>query len=72
LEAALDFVYEQLKTGDDPILPRLESEMMARALAAEDGNEAKAAKRLGLPRESAAEEPAKNSKLPKSAAPVRR
>jgi DNA-binding NtrC family response regulator len=72
LAAALDFVYEQLKTSDDPILPRLESEMLARALAAEDGNEAKAAKRLGLPRESATEEPARNSKLPKTVAPARR
>jgi two-component system nitrogen regulation response regulator GlnG len=47
---ALDFVYAQLKTGDEPVMPRLEREMIARALAADGGDEAKAARRLGLSR----------------------
>ncbi len=48
LAAALDHVFAELKTGDDPLLPRLEREMIARALAEDGGDEAKAAKRLGL------------------------
>ena len=48
LDSALDFVFEQLKTGSDPVMIRLEREMMTRAVAAEGGDEAKAAKRLGL------------------------
>ena len=48
LGAALDFVFEQLKTGDDAVMPRIEREMITRALAADGGDEAKAAKRLGV------------------------
>ncbi len=47
LAQALDIVFAEL-SGDEPLLPRLERELIARALAAEDGDEAKAAKRLGL------------------------
>src|SRR5690606_23080137 len=50
LAQALDVVFEQLKTGTEPILPRIERELVARALAAEGGDEAKAARLLGLPR----------------------
>lgn len=49
LAGALDFVFDQLKTGGEPILPRLEREMMARALAGVGGDEAGAAKLLGVP-----------------------
>jgi transcriptional regulator with PAS, ATPase and Fis domain len=48
LGAALDFVFEQLKTGEEPIMARIEREMVTRTLAAEGGDETKAAKRLGL------------------------
>src|SRR4051812_26402638 len=50
LSGALDHVFEQLKTGDEPIMARVEREMITRALAAEGGDETKAAKRLGLSR----------------------
>ena len=48
LASALDFVFAELAAGDGPLLPRLEHEMVVRALAADGGDEAKAAKRLGL------------------------
>ncbi len=48
LPAALDFLFAQLGAGDQPILPQLERAMVTRALAAEAGDEARAAKRLGL------------------------
>jgi two-component system nitrogen regulation response regulator GlnG len=48
LEAALDLVYAEMGAGDEPLLPQLELAMMTRALAAEGGDETKAAKRLGL------------------------
>ncbi|MEO5957887.1 MAG: sigma-54 dependent transcriptional regulator [Opitutaceae bacterium] len=48
LEAALDVVFEQLKVAEGPMLPRLERELIARALKEDAGDEAKAAKRLGL------------------------
>ncbi len=50
MKAALDFVFEHLSTNDDPMLVRIEQEMITRMLAAEGGDEAKAAKRLGLTR----------------------
>jgi len=50
LSDALDRVFAQLSTGDEPLFTRLEREMVTRALAAENGDEAKAAKRLGLSR----------------------
>jgi two-component system nitrogen regulation response regulator GlnG len=48
LQAALDFIFQELRSGDEPILPRLEREMIARAVDADTGGEIKIAKRLGL------------------------
>jgi two-component system nitrogen regulation response regulator GlnG len=48
IDAALDFIFEQLKSGDLPIMPRLQREMIERAMAADGGDEVKAAHRLGL------------------------
>jgi two-component system nitrogen regulation response regulator GlnG len=48
IEAALDFIFEKLSAGGDPLLPQVEKELIARALAAENSDEAKAAKILGL------------------------
>jgi DNA-binding NtrC family response regulator len=48
VEAALDYVFSQLKSADAPLLPRVERELAARALAAVSGDIAKAAKLLGL------------------------
>ena len=62
---ALDFVFAQLKAGDEPILPRIEREMMARAVKEEQGDETKAARRLGVTREPPANvlvKPAKATK----------
>jgi len=50
LSDALDRVFEQLSAADQPLFTLLEREMVKRALAAESGDEAKAAKRLGLSR----------------------
>jgi two-component system nitrogen regulation response regulator GlnG len=50
LTQALDLVFEQLKTSDEPVMARIEREMITRALAGEGGDEAKAAKLLGLTR----------------------
>ncbi|MEN9637809.1 MAG: hypothetical protein RL077_6213 [Verrucomicrobiota bacterium] len=47
LAAALDFVFAQLVASGEPLLPRLEREMTTRALAAEQGDGAKATKLLG-------------------------
>ena len=48
LGEALDVVFAELGGSEDPVLPRLEREMVVRALAADAGDEAKAARRLGL------------------------
>jgi two-component system nitrogen regulation response regulator GlnG len=48
IESALDFVFAKLSAGGDPLLPQIEKELIARALAAENSDEAKAAKILGL------------------------
>jgi nitrogen regulation protein NR(I) len=48
LAAALDYVHAQLREADEPVLKRLEREMIARVMQAEGGDTAKAAKRLGL------------------------
>jgi len=48
LAAALDHVFAALKDGEEPVLPRIERELIARALAEDGGDETKAAKRLGL------------------------
>jgi two-component system nitrogen regulation response regulator GlnG len=50
LDAALDRVYGELAATGEALLPRIERAMITRALAAEAGDEAKAAKRLGLTR----------------------
>ncbi len=50
LSEALDLVFAQLSTADESLFTRLEREMVTRALAAEHGDETKAAKRLGLSR----------------------
>jgi two-component system nitrogen regulation response regulator GlnG len=48
LESAYDFVAEQLKGSPDPILPQVEREIIRRVLKAVNGDEALAAKRLGI------------------------
>jgi two-component system nitrogen regulation response regulator GlnG len=50
LTQALDLVFEQLKTSDEPVMARIEREMITRALAGEGGDETKAAKLLGVTR----------------------
>ncbi len=47
---ALDFLHGVLSEDDEPILARLEREMVVRSLAAADGNQAKAAEQLGMTR----------------------
>jgi two-component system nitrogen regulation response regulator GlnG len=48
LAAALEQVFAELSATGEPLLPRLEREMIPRALAATGGDEAAAAKLLGL------------------------
>ncbi len=48
VEAALDFVFTQLGSGDAPLLPRIERELATRALQSAAGDATKAAKLLGL------------------------
>jgi DNA-binding NtrC family response regulator len=51
LAAALEEVYLQLcAAGSDPILPRLENEMVIRALRDAKGNQVRASERLGITR----------------------
>ena len=50
LERVFDFLQETLPDGEEPILARIEREMVIRVLAAFDGNQAKAAERLGMTR----------------------
>ena len=50
LEQAFDFLQAKLPEGDEPILARIEREMVVRVLAAVEGNQAKAAERLGMTR----------------------
>ncbi|MEO7598488.1 MAG: sigma 54-interacting transcriptional regulator, partial [Opitutus sp.] len=50
LKAALDFVHLTLAAGDEPLLTRVQRELAQRALAAVDGDEVAAAKKLGLTR----------------------
>ncbi|MBI4623099.1 MAG: sigma-54-dependent Fis family transcriptional regulator, partial [Verrucomicrobia bacterium] len=45
---ALDFLHTELARSGEPMLPRLERELIRRVLAAEDGDAAKAAVRLGI------------------------
>jgi DNA-binding NtrC family response regulator len=48
LDRALDLVFAQLKDSGEPVLERVERELVARALQNEAGDEAKAAKLLGV------------------------
>jgi nitrogen regulation protein NR(I) len=48
LAAAFDFIHAELATGDKPLLPRVQRELAQRAMAAAKGDEAAAAKKLGL------------------------
>jgi len=50
LEAALDFIHKELSGGAEPILERLEREMVTRELAASAGNQARTAEHLGMTR----------------------
>ena len=51
LDDALDFVYAQLKAEDkEPVLERLEREMITRVLRDENGNLVRASERLGMTR----------------------
>ena len=51
LNDALDFVYARLKAeGKEPVLERLEREMIARVLKDERGNLVRASERLGMTR----------------------
>jgi two-component system nitrogen regulation response regulator GlnG len=50
LEAALDAVFAHLSASEEPMLARVERELIARAMAAEAGDEARVAKRLGVSR----------------------
>ena len=50
LDAALDYLHAELSGGDQPLLERIEREMVARVLAAENGNQARAAEILGMTR----------------------
>jgi two-component system nitrogen regulation response regulator GlnG len=48
VDAALDFLADQLKASEEPILPQFESGLVRRVVKALDGDEALAAKRLGI------------------------
>ncbi len=50
IEVALDFLHDELSQQDQPILDRLQEEMVRRALAAASGNQVRAAARLGMTR----------------------
>ncbi len=50
VERALDFLHGQLSEGDEPIMKRLEREMIVRVLAATEGNLLKASEHLGMTR----------------------
>jgi two-component system nitrogen regulation response regulator GlnG len=51
LNDALDFVYSRLKEeGKEPVLERLEREMITRVLKDENGNLVRASERLGITR----------------------
>jgi DNA-binding NtrC family response regulator len=49
-ESALDFLHEKLSGGEEPILSRLEREMIVRVLKAEGGNMVRASEKLGITR----------------------
>ena len=47
---ALDLLHDELSKGSEPILARIEREMVERVLKGLDGNQAKAAEKLGMTR----------------------
>ena len=50
VEEALDFLHDALSVEEQPILNRIEEEMVKRALTAASGNQVRAAERLGMTR----------------------
>ena len=50
VERALDFLHVELSRGEQPILERLEKEMVVRVLQAEQGNQLRASEKLGITR----------------------
>ena len=50
VDHALDFLHEQLSKGEEPILERIEREMIKRVVTAVDGNILKASEKLGITR----------------------
>ena len=50
LETALDYLHENLSNTDEPLLHRLEREMIMRTLKSESGNLARASEKLGITR----------------------
>lgn len=50
VERALDYLHQELSGGDEPILSRLEREMIQRVVRAEEGNLLKASEKLGITR----------------------
>ena len=50
LDSALDVVFSRLAEGSDPVLPRLQRALATGALAADAGDETRAARRLGITR----------------------
>jgi len=50
IERALDFLHVELSGGTEPILSRLEREMIQRVVKAEEGNLLKASEKLGITR----------------------
>jgi len=50
VEHALDFLHDELSKGEEPILERLEREMIKRVVTAVDGNILKASEKLGITR----------------------
>ncbi len=50
IDAALDFLHEELSKGEEPILGRIEREMIKRVITAEEGNILKASEKLGITR----------------------
>ncbi len=48
LESALDFIHAELSNADEPLLTRVQRELARRTLAASNGDETAAAKKLGL------------------------
>lgn len=50
VDQALDFLHRELSTGEEPILSRLEREMIQRVVRAESGNLLRASEKLGITR----------------------